>query len=43
MRWNPCEVRLNIEMNIPARGSMGQMGALGYGDQSERVGRNARV
>ena len=28
MRLNPCEVRLNIEMNIPAGGSMRQRGVV---------------
>ena len=36
---NPCQVRLNIEMNIPAGGSMGQMGV---GERGQSGGRGAR-
>ena len=33
MRLKPCEVRSNIEMNIPAGGSMGQLGAGEWGPE----------
>ena len=38
MRLNPCKVRFNIKMNIPARGSIGQMRGLGTGGHSGGCG-----